>query len=67
MFDNIVKAPNSGNYDYIKNREIYDEPHNVLKDKLGCRFIYSFAKESNTSKKMELDMKYSEIQKMKVK
>ena len=32
IFDNIVKAPNAGNYDYVKNRELYDEPHNVLKD-----------------------------------
>ena len=67
IFDNIVKAPNAGNYDYVKNRELYDEPHNVLKDKLGWRFIYSFAKESNRLKKLEIDMKYSEIQKMKVK
>ena len=67
IFDNIVKAPNAGNYDYVKNRELYDEPHNILKDKLGWRFIYSFAKESNPSKKIEIDIKYSEIQKIKVK
>ena len=67
IFDDIVRQPNAGNYDYDKNLSMYEEPHNEAKCKLGWRFIYSFAKESNASKKLELDAKYDAINKKNIK
>ena len=61
IFDNIVKKPEAGNYDYDKNLIMYETPHNESKCKLGWRFIYAFAKESDSKKKAELDVKYEAI------
>ena len=67
VFDDIVRKSDAGNYDYEKNLAMYEEPHNESKGKLGWRFIYTFAKESDAEKKMELDAKYDAINKQKMK
>ena len=67
IFDDIVHKLDAGNYDYDKNLLMYEEPHNEAKGKLGWRFIYSFAKESDPQRKMELDAKYDAISRKKIK
>ena len=68
VFDNIVRTLDAGNYDYDKNDLLtYEEPHNEAKGKLGWRFIYSFAKESDPQRKMEVDAKYEAISRKKIK
>ena len=68
VFDNIVRKLDEGNYDYDKNDLLtYEEPHNEAIGKLGWRFIYSFAKESDAQRKMEVDAKYEAICRKKIK
>ena len=63
IFDEIVKQDGAGNYDKDKNKKKYEEPHNGAKDKLGWRFIFNLAKNSNPKEKEELDAKYRKIKK----
>ena len=46
---------------------MHEEPHYEAKGKLGWRFIYSFAKESDPQRKMEVDAKYEAISRKKIK
>ena len=46
---------------------MHEEPHNEAKGKLGWRFIYSFPKESDPQRKMEVDAKYEAISRKKIK
>ena len=65
VFDNIVRTWDAGS---DKNDLLmHEEPHNEAKGKLGWRFIYSFAKESDPQRKMEVDAKYEAISRKKIK
>jgi hypothetical protein len=64
-FDDIVNKANAGEYNKENNKKMYDEPHNEAKGKIGWRFIYNFASESNPEQKEILDAKYKAIERVK--
>ena len=66
LFDEIVSQPGAGNYDKEKNKIMFNKPHNEDKGKLGWRFIFKFANDSNPKEKQALDVKYKTINRAKI-
>ena len=66
IFDEIVEKSGAEKYDKIKNKEMYDIPHDESKGKLGWRFLFKLANDFNPKEKEELDAKYRKIVKQMV-
>jgi hypothetical protein len=65
IFDDIVNKPGAGNYDKEKNKDMYNQPHNEG-NKIGWRFIYTLAGESNPEQKKNLMLNIKQSRELKI-